>query len=156
MDDAFRNDPKVQWILEDVNRVVLACDRGTRRMVIYPVRGCRVLNVVALCQVSEAPYLATIGRYTSISSLQELMIVLKGANYDSIVSNEDVLEAFKDFNDKYTHLFKIAQPGSIRAWPLLNVPPVPTWVKGNTVLVGDAAHPMWPCGSTLLDLRSRE
>jgi hypothetical protein len=61
MDDAFYNDPALQWILEDKSRVVLICDRGTRRMVVYPVRGSKVLNVVALCHVSVAPYLADIG-----------------------------------------------------------------------------------------------
>lgn len=62
MDDAFYNDPALQWILENKNRVTLICDRGTRRIVVYPVRSCKVLNVVAFCHVSEAPYLAEIGK----------------------------------------------------------------------------------------------
>lgn len=63
----------------------------------------------------------------------------------------------------------MAPEGSIRAWPLLIVEPPPeSWVNdfvhvlggdagdvgkrrngvGNVVLVGDAAHPMWPCKSS--------
>jgi len=127
IDDAFRNDPSLQWILENQNRVTLICDRGTRRIVVYPVRDCTVLNVVALCHVSEAPYLAEVG-----------------TGYDSTVPKESVIEAYKGFDERYLYLFKLAAPGGIRAWPLLSVVPLSTWVKGNAVLIGDTAHPMWP------------
>jgi salicylate hydroxylase len=69
----------------------------------------------------------------------------EGVSYDSIVAKEDLLKTFEGFHERYLHLLNRAPPGSIRAWPLLRVEPVSTWVKGNVVLVGDAAHPMWPC-----------
>jgi len=127
MDEEFRKDPAAQWILEELTRVTIACDTGSRRIVFYPIRDAKVLNFAALCDVSVAPYLANIG-----------------TNYDSVVSSEALLETFGDFHERYLYPIKLAAAGSIRAWPLLKVEPLPTWVKGNVVLVGDAAHPMWP------------
>jgi hypothetical protein len=67
MDEAFMKDTAVQWILEDMNRLLVACEQGTRRLVIYPVREGKVLNYVAMCDVSVAPYLANIGEYDLLS-----------------------------------------------------------------------------------------
>ena len=74
---------------------------------------------------------------------------IEGTGYDSTVPKESVLEAYKGFDERYLYLFKLAAPGGIRAWPLLSVVPLSTWVKGNAVLIGDTAHPMWPCGCSL-------
>lgn len=73
-----------------------------------------------------------------------------GTNYDSNVPKEDVLGALEGFHERYTYPVKLAGEGSLRAWPLLGIPPLSNWYKGNTVLVGDAAHPMWPCKSLIL------
>jgi 2-polyprenyl-6-methoxyphenol hydroxylase-like FAD-dependent oxidoreductase len=72
--------------------------------------------------------------------------VNQGASYTFVVPNDITLGFFKDFHKRYHYLIKLAAPGSIRAWPLLGVDPPPsTWAKGKAVLIGDAAHPMWPC-----------
>jgi 2-polyprenyl-6-methoxyphenol hydroxylase-like FAD-dependent oxidoreductase len=33
---------------------------------------------------------------------------------------------------------------TVKLWPLLSLNPLPAWVKGKMVLIGDAAHPMLP------------
>ncbi|KAJ7878847.1 hypothetical protein B0H14DRAFT_3858738 [Mycena olivaceomarginata] len=51
-------------------------------------------------------------------------------------------EAFEDFDDKFKPLVVAAEkPGT---WQLRKLPPLPTWVKGNVALLGDAAHAMFP------------
>lgn len=51
-------------------------------------------------------------------------------------------EAFEDFDDKFKPLVAAAEkPGT---WQLRKLSPLPTWVKGNVALLGDAAHAMFP------------
>jgi len=127
MDEKFMDDPATKWITEDLNRVIIPVDSSSRRLVIYPIRDSKILNYASLCNVSVAPYLASIG-----------------TSYDSVISKEALLGVFGDFHERYLHPIRLSAEGSIRAWPLLRVDPLQTWVKGNVVLVGDAAHPMWP------------
>ena len=41
----------------------------------------------------------------------------------------------------------LAGASTIYEYPMIDRDPVPTWVDGNTVLIGDAAHIMYPTGS---------
>ncbi|KAJ7260306.1 hypothetical protein B0H12DRAFT_1231798 [Mycena haematopus] len=57
-------------------------------------------------------------------------------------SRDTFLAAFADFSDKFKALVNAAhKPG---VWQLRKLPPLPTWVKGNVALLGDAAHAMFP------------
>ncbi|KAF7368638.1 FAD/NAD(P)-binding domain-containing protein [Mycena venus] len=63
-------------------------------------------------------------------------------DWNSEVPKEAFLGAFDDFADKFKALVTIAErPG---AWQLRKLPPLPTWIKGNVALLGDAAHAMFP------------
>ncbi len=33
--------------------------------------------------------------------------------------------------------------GDVKCWPLFVHDPLPTWVYGKVVLIGDSAHPVW-------------
>lgn len=57
-------------------------------------------------------------------------------------SKEKLLEAFADFPRWVRDIFSRAP--DIGLWQLRDLDPLPTWVKGRTVLIGDAAHPMLP------------
>jgi len=62
IDDTTANDPELQWILENPNttRIVMS-EQGSLRLVTYPIRSAKVLNVAIFCHVSEAPAMKGIG-----------------------------------------------------------------------------------------------
>jgi hypothetical protein len=77
MDEAFMKDPETQWIIEDMNRVSVACEEDARRLVNYPVREGKVLNCVAICDVSVAPYLANIGEVDHLHRSRQIFTAPK-------------------------------------------------------------------------------
>ena len=40
----------------------------------------------------------------------------------------------------------ISLSSHIKRWPLFIHDPLPTWIRGRVILIGDAAHPMLPFG----------
>ncbi|PWW76508.1 FAD/NAD(P)-binding domain-containing protein [Tuber magnatum] len=56
----------------------------------------------------------------------------------------EMLDIFKDFFPPMIALLSKAPAGEIKHWQLLDLPALPTWVKGNVALMGDAAHPFLP------------
>jgi salicylate hydroxylase len=53
-----------------------------------------------------------------------------------------VKELMAPFEPRVAKLMEIACEGKIANWPVYAVPRLPTWSRGKTVLVGDAAHAM--------------
>ncbi|KAF4454189.1 hypothetical protein F53441_3189 [Fusarium austroafricanum] len=57
-------------------------------------------------------------------------------------SIEKLLEAYSDFPSWLHDIFR--QAPDIALWQLRDIDPLPRWVKGRTILIGDAAHAMLP------------
>lgn len=55
-----------------------------------------------------------------------------------------MLSEFSHFDPRVAKMISLSS--HIRRWPLLMHDPLPTWVRGRVVLIGDAAHPMLPFG----------
>lgn len=53
-----------------------------------------------------------------------------------------LLESYADFPPWASEIFKRADDVSL--WQLRDIDPLPHWVKGRTILIGDAAHSMLP------------
>ncbi|KAL7626429.1 hypothetical protein AAE478_003201 [Parahypoxylon ruwenzoriense] len=73
-----------------------------------------------------------------------------GGIYETTETTEDDVKAlmlaeFAHYHPSLIHLIKMAP--SVTDWPLRYHDPLPTWHKGNIILVGDAAHPMLPFGA---------
>ena len=59
-----------------------------------------------------------------------------------------MLKVFDSFHPKFKGILSLAT--NPKVWQLRMLQPLPTWVKGNVALIGDAAHAMYP--SQLLQL----
>jgi salicylate hydroxylase len=64
------------------------------------------------------------------------------------VANEELKNAmmneFGHFDPRIKRIIGLSN--DIKRWPLFIYDPLPTWVRGRVVLIGDAAHPMLPFG----------
>ena len=70
------------------------------------------------------------------------------SDWNKQVRHEDFLHHFEHWNYDWIDI-----PGMLRGaaevfeYPMIDREPIPTWVDGNAVLLGDAAHVMYPTGS---------
>lgn len=88
-------------------------------LVHYPVRGGEALNIVAVSESGQA-----------------------SEGWNRWVDRRTVLSAFSQWCQPVLDLMNSAE--SWRAWSLHLLSPLPSWHQGNTVLLGDAAHPVLP------------
>jgi salicylate hydroxylase len=93
-----------------------------RHIVRYGVRGGAVMNYVALAE-QEA--------------WQD-----EGWNVRADVA--DVLKEFTGWHPDVVDILRNTPADACFKWGLFDRAPLPTWIKGNVVLLGDAAHPMLP------------
>jgi salicylate hydroxylase len=98
----------------------------------YPVRENTLYNIVLLhpqssrSQSESKPVYSTADTRTGKSSKNEM------------------LSFYSSWNSTIISLLSYIPDGEVAEWNLLSHSPLPTWMKGNCVLTGDAAHPMLP------------
>ncbi|KAK4493959.1 hypothetical protein PRZ48_015145 [Zasmidium cellare] len=76
-----------------------------------------------------------------------------GENYwNSPATVDEALEIIHDFHPAYKAIARLAEP---RIYTIRDREPLPTYVNGRAVVIGDAAHPMFPTiaggGSTAIE-----
>ncbi|KAH7254284.1 uncharacterized protein BKA55DRAFT_614443 [Fusarium redolens] len=103
--------------------MVYSFDDTMRSVVVYPCRNFELLNFV--CIVPD-------------SSLKEKTTESWTASGDQ----EELLSLFSDFPSWVHDYLRIAK--NIKLWQLRDQDPLPTYIRGRTVLIGDAAHAMTP------------
>lgn len=89
----------------------------------YPLRGGRVVNVVAVVDAT-----------TAIDWQTEF--------WSQPATPADVGRRFARFDQRLRDLVAAAE--TWRRWPLVERPPLASWSQGPVTLLGDAAHPMLP------------
>ncbi|KAG0129564.1 hypothetical protein HOY82DRAFT_487982 [Tuber indicum] len=129
---AFRFLLPVSEILADPTTAQFAAKTGKlqvwmaddKRVVIYPCRYNLLLNIV--CCYTD----------TRNGSHKE--------DWSQDANKAEMLDVFKDFCPPIIALLSKVPVNEIKRWQLLDLPALPTWVKGNVALMGDAAHPSLP------------
>ncbi|SCO55455.1 related to salicylate 1-monooxygenase [Fusarium fujikuroi] len=103
--------------------MVYSFDSTMRSVVMYPCRNFELFNFV--CIVPD-------------SSLKEKTTESWTASGDK----EELMSLFSDFPSWVHDYFRIVK--NIKLWQLRDQDPLPTYIRGRTVLIGDAAHAMTP------------
>ena len=69
-------------------------------------------------------------------------------DWNKKVRHEDFLPHFQNWNYDWINIQALLEGASeVFEYPMIDREPVPTWQDGNVVLLGDAAHVMYPTGS---------
>ena len=72
----------------------------------------------------------------------------RDGDWNKQVRHEDFLHHFEHWNYDWIDIPAMLRGAAeVFEYPMIDREPVPTWVDGNAVLLGDAAHVMYPTGS---------
>jgi 2-polyprenyl-6-methoxyphenol hydroxylase-like FAD-dependent oxidoreductase len=72
----------------------------------------------------------------------------RDGNWNKRVRHEDFVHHFDNWNYDWIDIPTMLRGATeVFEYPMIDREPVPTWHDGNTVLLGDAAHVMYPTGS---------
>ncbi|KAI8933685.1 hypothetical protein NX059_009404 [Plenodomus lindquistii] len=96
-------------------------DGPSRHVVAYPVRNHRLLNVVLI--------------HPDSGDAKE--------SWTSVTDKQNVLADYQGWNPTLLKLIALAPP-EVPNFRMFVYPPSPVWVKGSTILLGDACHAMLP------------
>ena len=103
--------------------MVFSFDSSNRSGVMYPCRNFEILNLVCIVPDSRLKTAST-ESWSAPGDLDEL------------------LECFSDFPKWFLDIVALGK--NIKLWQLRDQDPLPSYVKGRTVIIGDAAHAMTP------------
>ena len=96
---------------------------GPQRMLLhYPLRGGRIMNLVAN------------GRSASWEE----------EGWAIPATNEEFATAYSDFAPEVVAMIRSIPAGALFKWGLRDREPLASWTKGRVTMLGDAAHPMTP------------
>jgi 2-polyprenyl-6-methoxyphenol hydroxylase-like FAD-dependent oxidoreductase len=116
-------------------RSMLMAGTFARRVVVYPIskkhedRGMSLINWVAELKIAD----------------DQPMPV---QDWEFIADRDEVLKAFGAFEFDFLNVPEMIRNSStIYQYPMVDRDALDTWVHGRVVLLGDAAHPMYPVGS---------
>jgi salicylate hydroxylase len=118
-------DPETAWLVKDKSTTFNILAIEDRRVVVYPCRNSELMNFAGIFPDQNS----------------------QGSEEEWNVSAplDGLLEAFRMFHPSILAVLKHAQDlDDLKLWKLLYRAPLPTWVKGKTCILGDAAHPMLP------------
>ncbi|KAF2002646.1 putative salicylate hydroxylase [Amniculicola lignicola CBS 123094] len=103
--------------------IIYAGDGTPRFITAYPIHGGSMYNLACILQTQDSPKEASESWY---------------ADGDK----NKMLELFGDFSEEMRRILSAAT--EVKVWELQDLEPLPTWTRGRSILIGDAAHAMTP------------
>ncbi|KAI8631176.1 FAD binding domain protein [Xylariaceae sp. FL1651] len=104
-------------------RLVEALDGTSRLMVLYPLRHGTWMNMSWIFPTRTERKSAT-------------------ESWNADGDRDEILQIYEDFEDDMKTLLRVAT--EVKLWELQDLEPLPTWISGRAILIGDAAHAMTP------------
>jgi 2-polyprenyl-6-methoxyphenol hydroxylase-like FAD-dependent oxidoreductase len=120
---AAKNDPVTAKFVQKPGELIIWYG-ADRRVVVYPTTNNQLLNFV--CIHPEVESEAGSDTWNKVASLDQMLKIYEG------------------FDPAMVALISKADESSLKAWKLLDMEVMSTWVKGKLALLGDAAHPFTP------------
>ncbi|KAF7342970.1 FAD/NAD(P)-binding domain-containing protein [Mycena venus] len=116
----------MRWLDDGVSgtRTIIAKEGPFRMFITYPCRSRALLNFIAVFT-------------DSCEDVQEV-------GCTPTASREDIIAKFRSFHPKFLPVLDLPAHSEIFKWQLGVLPPLPTWIRGRTALLGDAAHATLP------------
>ncbi|KAI6353923.1 hypothetical protein MCOR25_008836 [Pyricularia grisea] len=122
--EVLNSDPETKdWDKERGDGAMNSFVAGDKRLVSYTCRNNEVHNFVGLFNDPSAG-------------------LGQREDWHASADKSKVLETFSEFHPQLKAI--ISKATEYKQWPLLYRDPLPTWIKGGMVMVGDASHPMLP------------
>lgn len=114
--------------------------RDDRRLVAYPCSNNKVFNLCAFLPTAEAGGLGEGKHHTRFKS----NILTGQVGWQAVGSKDALASGFSGFGPAVKELVDGADD-NLKVWELFDMKTLPTWVRGRSALLGDAAHPFQPC-----------
>jgi 2-polyprenyl-6-methoxyphenol hydroxylase-like FAD-dependent oxidoreductase len=115
----LENSEETALFINPAGKMTVFQSNTGKRLVTYPCRSNTIINVAALFPTALLkPY------------------------KDDVELKQHMLEVFSDFHPSIGALLAAADAPGL--WTLYDLPALPTWTRGRTTLIGDAAHPLLP------------
>ncbi|KAJ7339253.1 FAD/NAD(P)-binding domain-containing protein [Mycena albidolilacea] len=114
----------MQWLDDGIlgTRTIIAKEGPFRMLITYPCRSKTLLNFVAVFTDSHEDAQSCTPK----------------------ASREDIIAKLRGFHPKFLPVLDLPAHSEIFKWQLGVLPLLPTWIRGRTALLGDAAHATLP------------
>lgn len=126
-----QEDPLLSSAVTD-DAAMLVWNGGDTMMIVYQVDYGRLLNVTLSHPARRSNKETQEGDSAALTS------------YNRKASLETVLDIHKGWDPRAIRLIELADQEGFRIWKLMDMDDIPTCSRGNTVLIGDACHPVLP------------
>ncbi|KAJ7363758.1 FAD/NAD(P)-binding domain-containing protein [Mycena albidolilacea] len=124
--DAAKMDgiPELAWITEGISggRFVFAKEEPFRALFVNLCESGKLVNLVAIYTDTEQD----------------------NPEWSQAATQREVVERFEDFHPDFRRILDLPSSDSFLRWKLLALPELPTWTRGRTAILGDAAHATFP------------
>lgn len=140
--EKLRHLPATQNIVRDPG-VFIEWAGGDRRLVAYPCSDNTMFNLCAFLPTAEAGDAAEgISRLPKPCRLNLFITIIAG--WQAVGNKSALVDGFSEFSPEVRELVHGADE-NLKVWELFDMKSLPSWVRGCSALLGDAAHPFQPC-----------